>query len=257
MALDSYDAALVEKAMKPILDSQMFRLRGVMPKKEIKKDTETYTLNKFEFDYSAAKKGLTEYVEVPISKAASNGTVWDVLLKATRANRLLSDVDKRDIWEGLGKIVAKFENTQMIAALSASNTTHASTAAWDGGSATVSTIANDVNELIPYIQQYSDAELALIVPAGAGSKLQMVNEYGQPVNLNSRITTVISTNLITDKAAYLLPKDPTVAFTGVAQEADQHMWNPDPSTTVLGFTEAVMPFVAESNAVYKITGVLS
>ena len=38
MALDSYDAALVEKAMKPIIDSQMFRLRGVMPKKEIKKD---------------------------------------------------------------------------------------------------------------------------------------------------------------------------------------------------------------------------
>jgi len=257
MALDSYDAALVEKAMKPIIDSQMFRLRGVMPKKEIKKDTETYTLKKFEFDYNSAKKGLTEFVEVPISSTSSNGTVWDVLLKATRATRLISDIDKRDIWEGLGKIVSKFENTQMLSALSGSSTTHQATATWDGGSATVSSMANDVNELIPYIEEYTNANLALILPAAAASKLQMVNEYGQPVNLNKKVDTIISTSLITDKVGYLVPKDPTIAFTGVAMEADQHIWNPDPSTTVLGFTESVMPFVVESSAVYKITSLLA
>jgi len=257
MALDSYDAALVEKAMKPILDSQMFRLKGVMPKREIKKDTETYTKKTMEFDYNSAKKGLTEFVEVPISISSTNGSVYDLLLKVTRAKRLLSDIDKRDIWEALAKITAKFENAQMIGALSAANTTHAATAAWDSGTATVSSIANDINELIPKIDEYSSAELAIIGPTNAMAKLQMSNEYGQRVALDKRVTTLISTSLITDKAAYIVPKDSTIAFTGVAEEADQHMWEENPKTMCLGFSEAVMPFVAESNAVYKLTGVLS
>jgi hypothetical protein len=237
----------------------MYRLKGVMPKKPIKKDTETYTQNRFEFDYNAAKKGLTEFVEVPIAKTSSTATVWDVLLKATRAERLLSDIDKRDIWEGLAKIVAKFENTQMISTLTSGSTAHAAEAAWDSESATSATIVNDLNELVPIIQEYSDAPLALIGPTTAIAKLYKSNDYGNsPAKLLSpKIDTIISSSLITTKVAFLVPKDPTIAFTGVAEEADQHMWNPDPKTTVLGFTEAVMPFVAESSAVYRLTGVLS
>ena len=54
MALNEYDAQIVEQAMKPILDSNLFS-RKIFQKRKIPDDAEEYNLIQVEFDEKAFK----------------------------------------------------------------------------------------------------------------------------------------------------------------------------------------------------------
>ncbi|WP_064496467.1 hypothetical protein [Methanocaldococcus jannaschii] len=260
MALNEYDAQIVEQAMKPILDSNLFS-RKIFQKKKIPEDVEVYNLVQVVFDENAFKKGSMELTEVPIKTTTSPFTVFDINLKVTKARRFVegpnADYNKAQIFEGLAKVVARAENQYSIDALSKNNTAVGASASWNGADTTPDKIANDIIDAKTKIEQYSNAKCALVAPVDAIACFRKIGTQGFSAYDETKdfIKEIIPTNLITDKSAYLVPIDIAILQMGVAVEADQFIEKKATQVEFI-FTEAISPMVKEKNGIIKIQKVL-